>query len=320
MRKFFLAVFILVAFVVVVPLSAVAASDVTIQLSADKPTASTQPGTFAVTARLNTASELVNALEGELAYPSNDVEVIAINDGDSVMSYWVVAPKVSKPGIIIFKGLAPGAVSTNSGYLFTVTFRVLGATKADYDFSARAAKAFRNDGRGTVVPVLTPALVARPTVPTSAVLTSSTSSIPTTTTAIEAADTMPPQDFKPVVSRYKSLYDNMWFVAFNTMDAQSGIAYYEVQESHSPIPSGDDWQKAVSPYILKDQSLHSFIHIRAVDKAGNTKAVLITPGAGAFGVYAKYIFWCILLVIFAVGLLLWRKYTHRPSSPASPQL
>jgi hypothetical protein len=84
-------------------------------------------------------------------------------------------------------------------------------------------------------------------------------------------DRTPPESFDAVVARDKEAFGGSYFVSFAATDGQSGVNYYEVKEG-SMEP-----EKAVSPYVLKDQMLSQEITITAVDFAGNVRRVDIRP-------------------------------------------
>ena len=54
-----------------------------------------------------------------------------------------------------------------------------------------------------------------------------------------------------------------------------------------------EWERAESPYLLKDQSLKSIIKVKAVDKAGNEKIVKVAPFKKIFP------YW---IIIFLIGI------------------
>ena len=83
-----------------------------------------------------------------------------------------------------------------------------------------------------------------------------------------------------------SLFNGQWFAVFSTVDKQTGVKdHYEVAEvpsSQANTPQSQwNWVRAVSPYLIKDQSLNNIIAVRAIDVAGNTSRRIIYADPGA---------------------------------------
>jgi len=89
-------------------------------------------------------------------------------------------------------------------------------------------------------------------------------------------DSTPPEDFKPEIGRDPAIFEGKYFLSFATIDATSGVDYFEVKEGKR------DFKRAESPYLLEDQSLESKILVKAVDKAGNERIAEIIPPAKPF--------------------------------------
>jgi hypothetical protein len=79
-------------------------------------------------------------------------------------------------------------------------------------------------------------------------------------------DTTPPADFSPIMNASGWVKISQPIITFNTSDATSGLAYYEVR-----IDNGS-YSKQTSPFTLPTQpdGEHTVI-VRAIDKVGNTK-------------------------------------------------
>ena len=93
-------------------------------------------------------------------------------------------------------------------------------------------------------------------------------------------DFVAPENFTPVVALDASLFSGKYFVAFKTQDKGVGVNYYEiVEERGKQTEDYQDfkWKRVESPYLLEDQSLKSFIYIKAIDRNGNTKVAVISP-------------------------------------------
>ncbi len=96
-----------------------------------------------------------------------------------------------------------------------------------------------------------------------------------------ANDSTPPEAFTIGVYRDPSLFSGQWFAVFSTVDKQTGVDHYDVAEV--PIPQLTEpqeqwnWTRAVSPYLIKDQSMNEVIAVRAIDSAGNARVEEYTP-------------------------------------------
>ena len=99
---------------------------------------------------------------------------------------------------------------------------------------------------------------------------------------VSVQDVEPPEKFTLYIDRSPEIFDNATFVVFSAQDKNSGIDYYEILESKRKIQNYDSdvWNAAQSPYLLEDQLLESYIYVRAVDRAGNTRLAVHTPDHG----------------------------------------
>ena len=108
-----------------------------------------------------------------------------------------------------------------------------------------------------------------------------------------------------------NLFDGKHFLVFQAVDKQSGIDHYEVLEvrsGHQPVDQDSLWERAESPYELKDQGLRSDIYVRAVDRSRNFIVAKVSArhpqavsGSWPFGMML------LILIFFIILLLLWSK-------------
>ena len=117
-------------------------------------------------------------------------------------------------------------------------------------------------------------------------------------------DKTPPESFEITLGKDPSLFDNRYFIGFFTTDAESGVAYYEVQEGER------DFVRAESPYVLQDQSIKNIIKAKAFDKAGNERTVEWMPPAPTVPFYQHILFWVVVLLI-AICYVFWRIVRRR---------
>ncbi len=99
---------------------------------------------------LDTGGESVNAINADIVFPADKLQVVNPAASTSFISIWVTAPTYSNTeGTINLQGGLPNpGINTNAGVISTVTFRVKGPGKAVIKYSP-ASKALRNDGEGT---------------------------------------------------------------------------------------------------------------------------------------------------------------------------
>lgn len=99
---------------------------------------------------LDTGGESVNAINADILFPADKLQVVNPAASTSFISIWVTAPTYSNTeGTINLQGGLPNpGINTNAGVISTVTFRVKGPGKAVIKYSP-VSKALRNDGDGT---------------------------------------------------------------------------------------------------------------------------------------------------------------------------
>ena len=107
-------------------------------------------------------------------------------------------------------------------------------------------------------------------------------------------DTTPPEEFSLKIGQESTVFEGKYFLNFSTADNTSGIEYYEVKEGKK------DWEKAISPYLLKDQMLGKEIIVRAYDKAGNYREANIKPSYKITWEYGL----CLILILTGIWAIL----------------
>lgn len=248
---------------------------------------------FEVGVFLNTENEDINAIEGKIIFPADILELKEIKDGNSIINFWVERPK-AKNGEILFSGIIPGGYFSKKGLIFSAVFQSI--QEGQRLIEIRDAKVLLNDGKGT----------------------------PTETTIFNfqfnindvgrrnisdvrrpgIGDKEPPETFKPEIAQNSDMFNGQWFLVFATQDKGHGIDYYAVRETDAK------WQMAESPYVLKDQKLRSFVYVKAVDKAGNERIVVVEPRY-PMRWYENWRIWVIIIlgiVICIFRKILWQKF------------
>lgn len=257
---------------------------------------------FLVDIFINTQGEAVGAVEGIVVFPKDTFDIQDINNGNSVVSFWVQKPVV-RENSIDFSGVIPGGFIGSRGLLFStiISPKKVGDFKLDFsDF-----KALLNDGVGSE------SVAGKVSFQVSV----ASSIYEKTFSIFEIKDTTAPESFVPEIAKEETLFGGKWFLVFSTQDKLSGIDYYEVKESKQNIVSLvlSRFVKTESPHILQDQKLQSFIFVKAVDKQGNKKIVTMRPQY-FFAWHQSYENWMVIMALVFVILFsmyyLWKKRNH----------
>ena len=248
---------------------------------------------FEVGVFLNAESENINAIEGILRFPADILEFKELNDGNSIVNFWVERPSRRVENEIIFSGITPGGFVDKRGLIFKITF--LAKNEGNGKLEMQDIKALLNDGKGTAADISVS--------PLKIIVTSQDLSLPPKK---EAKDQEPPESFKPEIARDPAIFDGKWFLVFATQDKGLGIGRYEIKETRSRIfELFPKWISAESPYALRDQKLKSYIFVKAIDKAGNVRIEKILP-RNPLRWYENSENWIIIIVVAFVLYLLRR--------------
>lgn len=231
---------------------------------------------FYIDLMLDTEGADINAVQGIINFSSDILKFESLNDGDSIITFWAEKP-IYKDGIVSFSGVIPGGFKgvlspyyqgVRPGKILRLYF--IAKAEGDAIIKLTNAKTLLNDGQGTEAPL---------TISNFKFLISpSTSSgqVP----LIETKDIESPEDFKPEIVSDPDLFSGKNALVWTAKDKGSGIDYYQVAEQRGNITQNYlelPWQTTESPYILKDQTLKSYIYVKAVDNAGNIRVVFLSP-------------------------------------------
>jgi hypothetical protein len=110
-----------------------------------------QGTTFSVGISAFPQGEALNAVSGEVSFPTDLLEVVSVTKSQSIISLWVVEPAFSNTaGTVNFEGIVlnPG-YSGAAGRVINITFRAKAAGQANLAFAAGSILA--NDGEGTEI-------------------------------------------------------------------------------------------------------------------------------------------------------------------------
>jgi hypothetical protein len=220
---------------------------------------------------LDTQFEEINAVEVYVNFSDNLVFRDYL-DGKSIITHWIEKPHlldVRRP-TIGFSGIIAGGISGRNLNLVELVFEAKesGIAKIEIDENS---KVLLNDGLGTKTKLIA--------------LSQSFNILEIKgLPEIKIKDNFPPEPFKIYLAKNKEIFNGKYYITFETKDKQSGIAYYEISEKPinfiflaKPDIKNLSFKKAESPYVLEDQSLRSYVVVKAVDKAGNERVEILYP-------------------------------------------
>jgi len=255
--------------------------------------------TFIIEIRLDSEQEYINAVEANLTFPQDILEVQDFSQGNSILTLWVKFPTIDgDSGLVSFAGGVPGGYEGTDGLLGKIVFSVVlrdvlrGSAQVVFQDDSQV---LLNDGLGSKAKLTTKGaeFSILPEIPEV--------SKDEWQEELEK-DKIPPETFEIEISQDSSVFEGKYFITFSTTDKQTGIDYFEIKEGKR------DWKKGESPYLLEDQSLSGIIKVRAVDKAGNVRIAEYTPPY-KINVWQIIIYLILILVGLGVIWWLWKRYT-----------
>jgi hypothetical protein len=255
---------------------------------------------------LDTQFEEINAVEVYVNL-SNNLVFRDYLDGNSIITHWIEKPHLQSSDVrrpqIKFSGIIAGGISGRNLDLVDLIFEAKesGMAKIGID---KNSKALLNDGLGTRTKLIA--------------LSQSFNILDINRKPeLKIKDSFPPEPFKIYLARNKEIFDGKYYITFETKDKQSGIAYYEISEKPitfiflaKPDINNLKFKKAESPYILEDQSLRSYIVVKAVDKAGNEQIAILPPQKICSWDDVLLLLDCILIFALLIRKMLKLKYKH----------
>ncbi len=236
---------------------------------------------------LDTEGESLNAVEGQIHFSSDFLDLKEIRDAGSFLNFWLESP-ILKDGQIVFSGVTPGGFVSQRGQILSVIFA--GRQAGPSNLEIRGQQTLRNDGYGTAAYTVTSPLTVT-ILPTGSGVTKFN---------FEEEDYLPPEVFTPLIAQDKLLFGNKKFVVFATQDKQSGVRGYSIKESPSRFLAWFyPWRQADSPEQLSDQSGRGYVWLRAVDHFGNKRIIRLDP-IHPLGWYENLDFWVMILLMLGL--------------------
>lgn len=237
------------------------------------------------------AKNPVNAFEVTVQIPKT-IRVSNLSDGNSVIKFWTTAPSYdASEGTISFSGIVPGGFKGEYGTLISFDVQAL----QDGTITFENTTVLLNDSLGSADSVTFNTVLVK----------QGEGIVPV------VQDDEMPEHFTPIVVKDPLLYDGKAVLVFKTEDKQSGISRYEIIESKNrKIDNEKIWEEVESPYVLKDQAQESYIHIRAIDHAGNIREELVYPQS-FIKAHKDEIVWGIIILLILAVFSLWVKRRAR---------
>jgi len=303
LRKFFVLFSVIILFFVLFSVSFANAAVIEPKIEAKE----VKRGDFVVVPiYLDTQFEEINAVEVYVNL-SNNLVFRDYLDGNSIITHWIEKPHLQSSDVrrpqIKFSGIIAGGISGRNLDLVDLIFEAKesGMAKIGID---KNSKALLNDGLGTRTKLIA--------------LSQSFNILDINRKPeLKIKDSFPPEPFKIYLARNKEIFDGKYYITFETKDKQSGIAYYEISEKPitfiflaKPDINNLKFKKAESPYILEDQSLRSYIVVKAVDKAGNEQIAILPPQKICSWDDVLLLLDCILIFALLIRKMLKLKYKH----------
>jgi len=264
--------------------------------------ASLQQEKLVIPVYLNGQGENLNALEGVLSYPQELIKLVQIQDGGSIISFWIEPPRETN-GEIKFSGIIPGGYDGSTGLLFKLIFQP--QQTGSGDFGWLAGRALINDGQGTAAHLTFKS--PRLTIGSEPVADRENNA-----PLIIGLDNIPPDNFQPLIMELPEIAPGQLFLIFAAQDKQSGLDYYEIQEGNRK------YVRATSPYLLRNQKRDVEIKIRAVDRQGNVREVSLPPLSEALArknyinkLFSDIIITAVSLIVLGwFGRFIWKRKKH----------
>ena len=246
-----------------------------------------------VSVMFDAENESINAIEGLLVV-TGDARIVDVRDASSMVSFWV-EPLTVTGNSVRFSGIITGGF-TGKGNLLSVVLQ--GTNEGSVDISFSDVSVFLDDGLGTEESVDTKTVAL---------------SVSTDAVADVQDDTTPPEAFSVgVINISEEGAAPVYAAIFATDDKQTGVDHYEIQETlkkGETLPEA--WKEAVSPYVVFDQTLQSYVYVRAIDNTGNMREAVYEPEGGRGIIWVILIGIALLIAVFGVRHYVRTRKTKR---------
>lgn len=211
---------------------------------------------FYVDLMLNPEGESVNTINGSISFSSDSISFIRAEEGKSMVNLWVEKPKL-EGNKLIFSGVMSSGFSgvidpfkpeaKLPGLIIRLVFET--KTKGEAVFSSDIFSLNLNDGLGTEIKA--------PAIDSSIVTINNTINHSKYESKIDSSP-----ELEAYITRDPNISNNKYILIFKATDKETGIKSVKIKEGRT------DWKEIESPYVLKDQSRHSYITVQAMNFNG----------------------------------------------------
>jgi len=218
---------------------------------------------FYVDLFVNPQDKSINTISGTISLSNNNLDLLRIEDGKSIINLWIKKPK-SDNNVIDFAGLItngfdgvvnPFDNNKLDGNILRLVFE--SKTPGTTEFDLSSVKINLNDGLGTEISI--------PSSRNNIIIEDFNNDVNYKNTDKESPE------LYAYITRNENLFDNNYVLIFDAKDSSSGIKEVLVKEG-----SGD-WVEANSPYLLSNQNLTKEVSIKAVNFSGQNTIKNIYP-------------------------------------------
>lgn len=252
---------------------------------------------FPIEIFLDTEGQNINALEGTIELSQNIV-VEDVRFAGSIVSFWLDEPKKSQGSVISFSGLIPGGYQgspekTGMGNLFTLYVRSSNPGIGTVSF--RDSITYLNDGEGTAVNL------SKSPIEFSIVSEGLSGASPKN-------DSFPPDSFTPEIVSGEPFGLLGDVLVFSAIDKDSGIDRFKIGFSYIAYMPDEliGYSTITSPFTLPEGSRNLYIFLKAIDRQGNERKVIIAPHGLQLSRVVTYCLPVILMLVLGGVVLLGR--------------
>lgn len=274
--------------------------------------------TVSISFVLNTEGRSINTVSGTIDIPQDKLQILAVSYGNSIVGLWVERPTIDYGrGVITFTGGIPGGYNGSNGPILSFTAKARKTGTANVSFLD--LKLLLNDGAGTESNTVAKRNLTLEIseAPAKTPTPSETKTLEPEPEAAEVpTDAIPPERPTAYIASDPSIENGKYFVAFNAIDKQSGIARYEIEEAPWLISAIINHSSSAtqSPATLSYQRWPTSVTVRAVDQAGNSAETAVAkPASGSLVLIA-------ILAALAAGILLGRRFHTAPKPPVRKRI
>lgn len=206
----------------------------------------------------------VNGIKGIINFPDDKISFIRAENGKSIIDLWVKKPELVKSQIEFAGVSSHGFDGTIDPFnldkkLPGLVTRLVFVAKKSGEIDFLTSNTFLNlkDGEGTEI-VLSPNKIRL-------VVLNQENEF-----KYEIKDNTEPK-LEAEIIRNHNLFNNKYVLVFDANDKESGVKEVSIREGRG------SWRVVLSPYLLKDQTRHSIINLKATNFAGLSTIIEIEP-------------------------------------------